>query len=137
MCKYCCSLYKDLIGVLLYHKYNTFSYNKKIFTRFFHKFFHFSRAENFTIFVYRSVVWHDRKVAKIVRIFRCDFVITKSVPGIQTHSIFFPCVRRSRGPMGPPHGGPKTRSGTGAQPPKNRNFPLLQKVCLALSLNEI
>lgn len=33
--------------------------------------------------------------------------------------------------MGPPHGGTKTRSGAGTRSPKNRNFPLLQKVCLA------
>lgn len=67
----------------------------------------------------------------MIRISRCGFDITKSVPDIQTHSIFFPCVRRSRGPMVPLRRGAKTRSGTGGPPPKNRNFPLLQKVCLA------
>lgn len=88
MCKYYCSLCKDLIGVLLYHKYNTFSYNKKIFTRIFSQIFYF---------------FSERKT---IRISRCDFYITKSVPDLQPLAKFFPCGRRSRGgPMGPPHRG--------------------------------
>ena len=40
-----CLLCFILISVLLHYKYKTFFLNKKIFTRFFHKFFHFFLSE--------------------------------------------------------------------------------------------
>ena len=56
---------------------------------------------------------------KMIRIFRCDFGITKSVPDIRTLSKFFPYVRRSRGTRGP--------SPQGVQSPQRDRGPTTKK----------
>lgn len=56
----------------------------------------------------------------MIRISRCDFDITKSVPDLQPLAKFFPCGRRSRGTHGPSPQGPKGRKFDGNLGPTHR-----------------